>query len=197
MAFGATMVRRGRLPALAWAGHCCWAVGRPLPLWCCCGGRGLSSDQCNGHPTHREPTRGRLWVVGGVGPRTMLAGAVMRGCWHPPVPQCRPLVQQQAHLGANLWHSQAQNMAPQHPQPKGDLCRAPCGLGAHCSGQEVPQWRHNGPRTARNRPRPFCPRPLSSFFGGLLENTNGRAWTPCFVSCLGLLVPMGRAPCVF
>ena len=87
LAFGEALVRPGGLPALVSAGRCCWAEGQPLPLWCCCGGHGASSGQCNSHPTHREPARCRLWVVGGVGSCKIPVSAVIRACWPP---QCRP-----------------------------------------------------------------------------------------------------------
>ena len=68
LAFGVAMVCSGGLRAVVWAGHCCCAEGRPSPLWGRCGALGVTHGPCNGHPTHRGPGKGRLWVGGGMGP---------------------------------------------------------------------------------------------------------------------------------
>ena len=68
LAFGVAMVCSGGLPAVVWAGRCCCGEGRPWPLWGCCGPLRVTHGPCNGHPTHRGPGKGRLWVGGGMGP---------------------------------------------------------------------------------------------------------------------------------
>ena len=68
LAFGVALVCSGGLPAVAWAGRCCWPEGRPRPLSGCYGALGVTHGHCNGHPTHRGPGIGRLWVGGGMGP---------------------------------------------------------------------------------------------------------------------------------
>ena len=66
LAFGVALVCSGGLPAVVWAGRCCWGWGPAAASFSHCGAVGVAYDHCNGQPTHREPTRGRLRVVGGV-----------------------------------------------------------------------------------------------------------------------------------
>ena len=77
LAFGVAMVCSGGLPAVVWAGHCCWAEGRLWPCWCRCGVRGVPASHCRGQPTHSKPSRGRLWLWGGAGPCSVAVGAAM------------------------------------------------------------------------------------------------------------------------
>ena len=77
LAFGVALVCSGGLPAVAWAGRCCWPEGRPRPLSGCYGALGVTHGHCNGHPTHRGPSTGRLWVGGGMGPCVVPVNAVM------------------------------------------------------------------------------------------------------------------------
>ena len=83
LAFGVAMVCSGGLPAVVWAGCCCCGEGRPWPLWGRCGPLGVTHGPCNGHPTRRDPGKGRLWVGGGMGPCVghVNAATPTRGPW--------------------------------------------------------------------------------------------------------------------
>ena len=86
LAFGVALVCSGGLPAVAWAGRCCWPEGRPRPLSGCYGALGVTHGHCNGHPTHRGPGIGRLWVGGGMGPCVGHVNAAMPTRSGPPRP---------------------------------------------------------------------------------------------------------------
>ena len=68
LAFGVAMVCSGGLRAVVWAGHFFCDECRLSPLLGRCGSLGVTHGPCNGHPTHRGPGKGRLWVGGGMGP---------------------------------------------------------------------------------------------------------------------------------
>ena len=84
LAFGVAMVCSGGLPAVVWAGCCCCGEGRPSPLWGRCGALGVTHGPCNGHPTHRGPGKGRLWVGVGMGPCVGHVNATMPTRSAPP-----------------------------------------------------------------------------------------------------------------
>ena len=77
LAFWVVLVCSGGPPAVAWAGRCCWPGCRPLPLLGYCGTLGVNHGHCNGHPTHRGPDIGHLWVGGGMGPGVVPVNAAM------------------------------------------------------------------------------------------------------------------------
>ena len=176
-------VRPGGLPALVSAGRCCWAEGQPLPLWCCCGGRGLPSDRCNGHPTHREPTRGRLWVVGGVGPCKMPVSAVMHACWPP---QCRPWSNSRPTWARIYGTHRHETWHRTTPNPQATSSELPVGWVPVAVGRRHPM----NATTALERPEtgrgPFEVGP----FLGCLKNRNPRASTSkiIFLLCFVWLV---------
>ena len=86
LAFGVAMVCSGGLPAVVWAGCCCCGEGRPSPLWGRCGPLGATHGPCNGHPTCRDPGKGRLWVGGGMEPCVGHVNAAMPTRSWPPRP---------------------------------------------------------------------------------------------------------------
>ena len=165
LAFGVAMVCSGGLPAVVWAGCYCCGEGRPSPLWGRCGPLRVTHGPCNGHPTRRDPGKGRLWVGGGMGAlsgsrgdrhlkaeQSTIFDAVARGFLFS---RCRKKTKENkgtwgptssGHCGIHMPDTRPHTT----PNPQATFARAPAGRVAIAGAVGCPK----GTTTAPKRRRP-------------------------------------------